>query len=536
MQCAVWFGSVVRLALCWLLLVSCDAPTSAESRSDAVRSAPIILKTRDEALALVGRLEAEAEATSDAAGRRALLSRAADVLERAYLRDGKGVDGARADDLWKRANVRADGGGECETELRRMRLGALLSGSAETLAEELRAARANLVDAGCRARLDRSLGLLMKGDEARTAGPIEDESRAQDDAPRGMVASQPTALDADVTAEITGVETLSSPDSARVVVKVTKPTRFELGVLDDDGSVGPRLYVDVHGALYQGPRLFEEKGLVSQVRLGHRAAGTRIVLDLRRAAYHRVFYLPHPFRLIVDLSVTAPERITLPREIRRVVLDPGHGGHDPGAVGPHGLREKDVTLDIAHRAAPLLAREVGVSTLLTRDVDAFVPLDERAARANAFNADLFISIHMNSSPDSAARGVMTFVLDSSRDEAEAQVAARENASTAAAAAELANSLSGIESASLRAASNLFADLLQRAAGASLRQIYPDVEDHGVQRAGFYVLAGATMPAVLFEGSFISNPVESRRLNSEAYRQRLADALVNAVRAYKEGRN
>src|SRR5690606_2663324 len=187
-----------------------------------------------------------------------------------------------------------------------------------------------------------------------------------------------------------------------------------------------------------------------------------------------------------------------------------------------------------HRAAPLLAREVGVSTLLTRDVDVYVPLDERAARANAFHADLFISIHLNSSEDKETRGVMTFVLDTSRDAAASKIAARENASTEAAAAELATSLSRIESAGRRAASQTFAQLLQKAAGVSLRQRYDRVEDQGVRRAGFYVLAGAAMPSVLFEGSFISNAVEAQRLNTEDYRQRLADGVVNAVRAYREG--
>jgi N-acetylmuramoyl-L-alanine amidase len=129
---------------------------------------------------------------------------------------------------------------------------------------------------------------------------------------------------------------------------------------------------------------------------------------------------------------------------------------------------------------------------------------------------------------------MTFVLDASEDETAAKVAARENDSTEAAAAELANSLSRVESEGRRAASETFARLLQRAAGASLRQRYDDVSDHGVRSAGFYVLAGAAMPAVLFEGSFISNPLEASRLNREDYRQRLADSLVNAVRAYREG--
>src|SRR5690606_19536524 len=123
--------------------------------------------------------------------------------------------------------------------------------------------------------------------------------------------------------------------------------------------------------------------------------------------------------------------------IRRVALDPGHGGHDPGAVGPRGLREKDVTLDIAHRAGPLIAQELGISTLLTRDTDVYVPLDERAAKANAFGADLFVSIHCNASADPSARGIMTFVLDESEDPLAMHVAARENAASPAAAAELA---------------------------------------------------------------------------------------------------
>src|SRR5690606_21306843 len=199
--------------------------------------------------------------------------------------------------------------------------------------------------------------------------------------------------------------------------------------------------------------------------------------------YHRVFYLPQPFRLVIDVSREPPERMAAPRALRRVVLDPGHGGNDPGALGPNGLREKDVTLDVAHRAAPILAREVGVSTLLTRDTDVYVPLDERAARANAFNADLFISIHCNASENADQRGVMTFVLDASKDSLAVRIAARENASTEAAAAELANALSRVHSGQRLAASEHFAELLQRAANASLGLKYDGVRDHGVRRAG-----------------------------------------------------
>src|SRR5262249_8654417 len=161
--------------------------------------------------------------------------------------------------------------------------------------------------------------------------------------------------------------------------------------------------------------------------------------DLSVAATHRVFYLPEPFRLVIDVLRDDPEergRAEGPRRVTRVALDPGHGGNDPGARGPSGLREKDVVLDIAHRAAPLIARELGISTLLTRDSDAYVPLDERVAKANAFSSDLFVSIHCNAAEASAGHGVMTFVLDTSRDDVALDVAARENSASTAAALEL----------------------------------------------------------------------------------------------------
>jgi N-acetylmuramoyl-L-alanine amidase len=324
------------------------------------------------------------------------------------------------------------------------------------------------------------------------------------------------------------------------VVLVTRPATFDVGfIARQSGARGPRLYVDIHQARYRGQRSFDVGGLVERVRLGQRKSGTRVVLDLQTNVYQRVFYLPEPFRLVIDVSTAPPpqaadEGRSGPRIVRRVVLDPGHGGHDPGAIGPSGLAEKDVTLDIAHRAAPLIARELGIATMLTRDADDYVALDERAARANAFQADLFISIHCNASEDGMGEGVMTFVLDESRDAFAARVAARENAASPAAGAELASALSRIQDAASVARSVRFAGLLQRATVASLRPGYPDVADRGVHRAGFYVLAGARMPAVLYEVSFISSSREELRLNSSDYRQKAADAIVNAVRAYREG--
>ncbi|MES1178842.1 MAG: N-acetylmuramoyl-L-alanine amidase [Myxococcales bacterium] len=336
---------------------------------------------------------------------------------------------------------------------------------------------------------------------------------------------------------VSKVERYGAPDAARVVVQLSEPATYKVGFLDE-GSKNPRLFVDIEGASYQGPKSFEVGGLVERVRLGGDGKRTRVVLDLNSTAYRHVFYLPEPFRLIIDVSKEAPKHVEEaargPRSITRVVLDPGHGGHDPGASGPSGLREKDVTLDIAHRAAPLIARELGISTLLTRDSDDYVALDERTARANAFRADLFISIHCNASEDGAGRGVMTFVLDDSRDPTSTRVAARENDASAEAAAELAGALTRGEGGLGSTRSNHFAELLQRSAIASLSPSYGDIPNSGIKRAGFYVLAGARMPAVLFETSFISNSVGETRFNTGDFRQKIADAIVNAIRAYRDG--
>jgi N-acetylmuramoyl-L-alanine amidase len=198
------------------------------------------------------------------------------------------------------------------------------------------------------------------------------------------------------------------------------------------------------------------------------------------------------------------------------------------------VREKDVTLDIAHRVAPVLA-EKGVQVVLTRDDDRFVSLEERTARANAFGADLFVSIHCNASESRGRRGIETYVLDTTRDEIAARVAARENATTQAASAELASILGGMRMADEGARSTRFAQLLERAATTAVQTKYGDAVDGGVHTAGFYVLVGARMPSVLFETSYISNATEEQRLGTPEYRQLVADAIANAVQAYREGR-
>jgi N-acetylmuramoyl-L-alanine amidase len=331
---------------------------------------------------------------------------------------------------------------------------------------------------------------------------------------------------------VTNVQRYAAEDAARIVLHVSRPVRFQIG---DSGSPEGPLHVDVAGVSYSGQHSFELGGLVQRVRLLPIGSAYRVSLDTSAPARHTAFYLPDPFRIVIDV-VRRQARKAAPasgRRVERVALDPGHGGVDPGAIGVTGAREKDVVLDIAHRAAPLLARELGISTLLTRDTDVRVPLEERVARANAFQADLFVSIHCNAERSGSVRGVMTFILDDTHQRGMLSLLAHENATPDADEQVLSRFVSQFDDAAATERSTTFAQLLQRSTLASLAG-YPESIDGGVHGAGFYVLAGALMPSVLFETSFISNSLEERRLGTGRYRQKLADAIVNAVRAYRGG--
>ncbi len=337
---------------------------------------------------------------------------------------------------------------------------------------------------------------------------------------------------------VTKIDRYGAKQSARIVVFLTHKAPYQVGQLAAVDGRGPRLYVDIPDAEYTGADVFDVGGIVERVRVGQQPGNLRVVLDLQQRVYKRIFHLPEPSRLVIDVSKHPPRspsfRTGEGGRLRRVVLDPGHGGFDPGAIGMTGLEEKAVALDIAHRAAPLIARELGVDTLLTRDGDGYVALDERVAKANAFAADLFISIHCNAAESAEPHGVMSFVLDASGDALAQRIAARENAASHAAVADFASTVSSMVDEATVDASVHFAKLLQRATVTSLQDDYAGVLDGGVRRAGFFVLAGARMPAVLFEASFISNPTEEQRLDSARYRQKIADGLVNAVRAYGAG--
>ena len=217
--------------------------------------------------------------------------------------------------------------------------------------------------------------------------------------------------------------------------------------------------------------------------------------------------------------------------VSRIVIDPGHGGHDPGALGK-GLSEADLVLDVALRLEKLLQALPGFEVVLTRRSDVFVPLEQRTAIANRERADLFLSIHANASHNRSARGVETYFLNfASNPEAEA-VAARENSASERVMHNLPDLLKAIALNNKLDESRDLASYVQSSLVRKLRAQNASVKDLGVKQAPFVVLIGAGMPSVLAEIAFITNSQEAQHLRSAGYRQKISEALFDAVAGYQ----
>ena len=221
-------------------------------------------------------------------------------------------------------------------------------------------------------------------------------------------------------------------------------------------------------------------------------------------------------------------------KIGKIVIDPGHGGHDTGTIGPNGLEEKDLVLDVGRRLGKLLEARLGAEVVYTRKDDTFIPLETRTAIANQARADLFVSIHANSSHDPDARGVETYYLNftSSRDALE--VAARENAVSDTSIYELQDLVKKIALKEKIEESREFAWDVQESLHSGLAAKSPAIRDRGVKKAPFIVLIGANMPSILAEISFVSNPTDERRLSTAEYRQRIAESLYRGIAKYANG--
>ena len=371
------------------------------------------------------------------------------------------------------------------------------------------------------------------------------------------------------------------PDGVRVSIEMERELLFHREQLDDPR----RVFFDLKGSRAVDPLLDATlkfgDDVVREIRLGrHPQNVTRVVMDMQDVESYSVFTLYDPFRLIVDFkrragltappaaaAVTAPPAPAVaptPKElpgepkavppppaaasanttgsfslsrqlglgISRIVIDAGHGGHDPGASA-NGVTEAELVLDVALRLRKLLEKQPGVEVVLTRGSNVFIPLEERTAIANREGADLFLSIHANASRRSAARGVETYFLNfASNPEAEA-VAARENATSSKRMHSLPDIVRAIALNNKIDESRDFAALVQKAMVRRLAPRNRQLRDLGVKQAPFVVLIGAGMPSVLAEISFVTNRQEAALLKTGAYRQHIAEALLDAIVAYQK---
>jgi N-acetylmuramoyl-L-alanine amidase len=221
-------------------------------------------------------------------------------------------------------------------------------------------------------------------------------------------------------------------------------------------------------------------------------------------------------------------------KIGKIVIDPGHGGHDTGTIGPNGLEEKDLVLEVGRRLGKLLETRLGAEVVYTRKNDTFIPLETRTAIANQARADLFVSIHANSSHDPDARGVETYYLNFTSSPEALEVAARENAVSEKSIYELQDLVKKIALKEKIEESREFAGDVQASLHSGLAVKSPAIRDRGVKKAPFIVLIGANMPSILAEISFVSNPTDEHRLATSEYRERIAESLYRGIAKYVNG--
>jgi N-acetylmuramoyl-L-alanine amidase len=233
---------------------------------------------------------------------------------------------------------------------------------------------------------------------------------------------------------------------------------------------------------------------------------------------------------VVEKKAKPPRKAAISK-IRRVVVDPGHGGHDPGAIGPNGIQEKDVVLAIGLRLKALLKEELGLDVVMTRSTDVFIPLEERTAIANKVNADLFLSVHANAAPNRLAAGIETYYLNLAKTDKVAQLAAKENGTSLEKVSVLQAILFDLMANYKLNDSAHLADEVQKSLYKKVRSRYSDVKNLGVKQGPFYVLVGATMPSILVEAAFLSNAQEESRLKEPAYQEMTAEGILEGVRSY-----
>jgi len=333
----------------------------------------------------------------------------------------------------------------------------------------------------------------------------------------------------------------------RIVFELDRPAAYEWRHQEGTNEFSLTL-LDTAPASGMPSRLSVRNPHIAAVMLSRPTpTATMAVITAKTPLTPHLFILDHPDRVVVDLfppstasqgPASAPPGPKLPtiltkdvppRTVMTIVIDPGHGGKDPGAIGRSGLQEKDVVLDIGKRLKKLLEHQ-GQKVIMTRSDDTFIPLSERTQLANSRNADLFVSIHANANPKRSTKGVQVYLLGKASDAEARATASRENGDDDSQLTDLDRIFNDM---ALDFRINHSISLAYQTHDAFLRTVGKQysVVDLGVKRAPFYVLMKSTMPGILAEVSFISNPQEEARLKRASYRQSIAEALARGIQRY-----
>jgi len=355
--------------------------------------------------------------------------------------------------------------------------------------------------------------------------------------------------------DVRAISVEQAPTQTSVTIELSQKSPYEIHELANPR----RLYIDIDETWLEAPvgapRTLEAGSSLRVVRGGQNTLRrSRVVLELEAGAPSpAISVLEAPFRIVAELRAadtnstppvaSAPNDLALPpaaptsqdwdqRGVRRIVIDAGHGGKDPGALGPAKVREAAVVLAISRELAREL-RKRGFEIVMTRERDVFLTLEARTDLANRRDADLFLSIHANAARRAKLAGVETYLLDTRYDRQTARVAARENGTTIAQLSELHRILASLRLGNNERYASRYAELVQSSLVSRLRKSYPGTIDLGVKRGPFLVLFQADMPAILVEVGFVSNPAEVRRLSSRAFARIAAEGIADGVSAYRE---
>lgn len=345
--------------------------------------------------------------------------------------------------------------------------------------------------------------------------------------------------------DVRAIAVEQTPTLTRVVIELSQKSAYTVNQLANPR----RFYVDIDEVWIDAPvgtaRTLDAGAALRVVRGGQNTLRrSRIVFELDPDAQSpAISVLEEPYRIVVELPTRAaapmPPVASAPdtedwdqRGVRRIVIDAGHGGKDPGALGQAKLREAAVVLAISRELERELTRR-GFEIVMTRNRDTFLTLEARTDIANRRDADLFLSIHANAARNRKLAGVETYLLDTRYDRQTARVAARENGTTIAQLSELHRILASLRLGNNERYAARYAEMVQSSLVSRLRKSYPGTVDLGVKRGPFLVLFQADMPAILVEVGFVSNPAEGKRLATTAFARAAAEGIANGVSSYRE---